>query len=459
MKTSKRTVLVVEDAPSQAEIYASYLRIAGYCALIDDTGQKALTTLRAEKPDALVLDIHLPDMEGLDLLPEALALYPDLPVIIITADTTAELAAKAVEAGAYDYILKPFPPSRLLVTLAKALENAILSHEVREWRHLVGASAYHGFVGHSSAMQAVYRVIESVANSKASVFITGESGTGKELAARALHEASPRRSNPFVAINCGAIPANLLESHIFGHIKGSFTGAVANQQGAAVKADRGTLFLDEICEMPPELQVKLLRFLQTNEVTPVGSQEVVRVDIRVVAATNRDPLAEMKSGRFREDLYYRLHVVPLEMPPLKERDDDIVLLAEHFLEKFNQSEGKNFEGFEPTVLRLFRQFEWPGNVRQLENAVHRMIAINDGKMIRTSMLDDEMRLFPLGGIFSPPEPVRNETAAIRPLWLIEKEAILKALAQTDQDVAKAAALLDVSPSTLYRKLQAWKKEG
>ena len=461
----KQTVLLIEDVKPQAEIFSSYLKMAGYDVVLAQTGNEALAMLEESQPDAIVLDLHLPDMNGMNILRKARERYPQIPVVVATADTSAQAAIDAINAGAYDFILKPFPAPRLVVTLHNALERNSLQREVVEWRQTLGQKQYLGFVGQSPAMQAVYRIIESVAESKASVFITGESGTGKELAAQALHQASPRREQPFVAINCGAIPRELLESQIFGHVRGAFTGAVSNHPGAAKKADGGTLLLDEVCELPLDLQVKLLRFLQTGEISPVGSDQVEKVDIRIIAATNRDPLADVKSGRFREDLYYRLHVVPLELPPLREREEDVVLLAEYFLQRFNNEESKNFSGFAPDVLQLFRRYEWPGNVRQLENIIHQIVVLHNDSYVKISMLPEQIVNQPPQTTETEKQPMAAPAPAesansnqIEPLWQIEKNAILSALQYTQQDVVKAASLLEVSPSTLYRKLQAWKSE-
>ena len=462
-ETKKKTVLLVEDVPSQAELYASYLRVAGFAVITAETGQQALTHIEQEIFDAIVLDLNLPDMNGMEILTKVRKQYSDLPIIVATADTSAQTAVKAMQEGATDFIIKPFPAARLVVTLQNAIQQHLLQTEIVGWRQSLGQTNYQGFVGRAATMQAVYRVIESVASSKANVFIIGDSGTGKELAASAIHQASPRREKPFVAINCGAIPRDLLESQIFGHIKGAFTGAIANQIGAAKKADGGTLFLDEVCELPLDLQVKLLRFLQTGDVAPVGSDHAEHVDIRIIAATNREPLDEVKAGRFREDLYYRLHVVPLEIPALRDRDDDVVLLAEHFLKKFNLEENKKFSGFAPDVLQIFRRYEWPGNVRQLENVIHQIVVLQSDDTVRKTMLPDMLAHFTVDtqtvddAIACPYQPPAVDPAVL-PLWQVEKNAILQTLKATNQDVVKAAALLEVSPSTLYRKLQMWKSQ-
>lgn len=449
-------ILLIEDDPTAAFITEQYLRQAGYQVRLLDSRAAALNELSQTCPAAIVLDWHLPDGQGLEILQVAHRHYPDLPIIVVTGDTTAATAQQAIAAGAHDFILKPFSGTRLTVTLSHALNHYAQVRELKEWRQTLIGSQYHGFIGQSPPMQAVYRIIESVAASRASVFITGESGTGKELAAQALHQASPRREQPYVAINCAAIPDTLLESHLFGHVKGAFTGAMQDHAGALAGADGGTLMLDEIGEMPPPLQAKMLRFLQSGEFTPVGSDKIRKVDVRVVAATNREPLAEVKAGRFREDLYYRLHVVPLELPPLREREDDVILLAQHFLQQANQEEQRNFTAFAPDVIKFFRAYEWPGNVRQLEHLIRSLVLLNEGDCITAAMLPRELTSLPdvpRQGISLVPV---GFPTPIKPLWQIERDAIEAALETTGQDVVKAAALLEVSPSTLYRKLQQWK---
>ena len=457
-------ILLVEDNLPLAQTYEEYLKSDNVTLRNVETGAAALQALASGTFGAAIFDVQLPDMSGLDILRQSRKLYPDLPVIIITAHGSINVAVEAMREGAFDFIVKPFPAARLRVTLKNALKHRALTEEVQQLREVVAPGSFYDFIGASSAMQAVYRTIDAVAASKASVFITGESGTGKELAAQAIHKASPRRAAAFVALNCGAIPRELLESHIFGHIKGSFTGAVSDKIGAGKAADGGTLFLDEIGEMPLELQVKLLRFLQTSEVQQVGSNKSEQVDVRIVAATNRDPLTEVKAGRFREDLYYRLHVVPLALPPLRDREDDVLILAQHFLRKFAKEEKKRFADLSPAAAAMFRSYGWPGNVRQLENLIRNIVLLHDSTTVTPEMIPEtvraEMGNAPMVALAMPHKAATSsgETGAgtVLPLWQVEKNAILTALAATNQDVARAAALLEVSPSTLYRKLQSWK---
>jgi len=450
-----------------APVYTEYMRSESYKVTHVETGAAALTALAAAVPDAVVLDLKLPDMDGLDILRHIREQAPDTSVVVITAHGSVNTAVEAMRQGAFDFIVKPFNATRLNVTLRNALERKQLTRTVEVLRKNLDRDRFHDFIGASAEMQAVYRTIESVAPSKASVFITGESGTGKELAADAIHRASPRRGRAFVALNCAAIPKDLLESEIFGHVKGAFTGATTDRVGAAQAADGGTLFLDEICEMALDIQVKLLRFIQTGTVQPVGGSRAEKVDVRFVCATNRDPLAEAEAGRFREDLYYRLHVVPLHLPPLRDREDDAVLIARAFLKDYTAEEGRSFAGFSPEVEAVFRAYDWPGNVRQLQNVVRNVVVLHDGPLVEPSMLPEPLKSRARDGVTALPAPAvridpaesERRGASIRPLWLVEKEVIQEALRQCEDDVPKAATLLEISPSTIYRKLQQWKAEG
>lgn len=312
-----------------------------------------------------------------------------------------------------------------------------------------------GFIGSSTAMQVVYRLIETAAGSRATVFITGESGTGKEVAASAIHKLSQRAAKPMIALNCAAIPKDLIESEIFGHVKGAFTGAVADRDGAAQRASGGTLFLDEICEMDLALQGKLLRFLQTGEFQRVGGSKTEKVDVRIIAATNRDPLAEVEAGRFREDLYYRLHVIPVMLPALRERGEDVLKIGQYFLSTYSAEEHKRFIGFTPEVMQMLRHYDWPGNVRQLQNIIQNIVVMNDGELVQPDMVPP-----PVGGRWARPHSTRRADATgvmlnIRPLAEVEREAIESAITACEGNIPKAAVLLGVNPSTIYRKLQQW----
>ncbi|MGG5821726.1 sigma-54-dependent transcriptional regulator [Falsiroseomonas sp. HW251] len=457
-------VLLVEDTASLAAVYTEYLRAAGHEPEHARNAAEALRLARAAPPDGVLLDLRLPDGDGLSVLRELRRDMPDVPVIVMTAHGSVATAVDAMRSGASDFLVKPFAAERLAVTLANALERAALRREVRDLTAAKPRTALRGFIGAAPAMQAVYRVLETAAQSKATVFITGESGTGKELAAEAVHALSPRRDGPFVPINCAAIPRDLIESEIFGHVRGAFTGAVADRIGAAQAADGGTLFLDELCEMDLSLQGKLLRFIQSGTFQPVGSTTARRTDVRFVCATNRDPLEEVKAGRFREDLYYRLHVVPLRLPPLRERGEDVIAIAEAILAKATQEEGKAFGGFTEEARRALLAHRWPGNVRELENVVRTAVVLHDGELVEASMVP--LVAGPAVAPVPPPESVppprlpRGLAAAdaarlIRPLAEIEREAIERAVELCDGNIPKAAAHLGISPSTLYRKKAAW----
>ncbi len=472
--TANFRALVVEDVPPQAEICAGYLRASDYDVRIAETADKAIAIVAEWEPDVAVIDIGLPDMDGLALMRRLKAANPGLAVIIATAHGSLATAVEAMRDGADDFIIKPYPGPRLVVTIANAVERRRLKKTVDRYKRQFDRDSFYGLIGSSSEMQIIYRTVESVGPSRAPVFITGESGTGKELVASAIHAVSGRHEKKFVALNCGAIPRELIESEIFGHIKGAFTGATNDRIGAAKIADGGTLFLDEIGELPTDMQVKLLRFIQSGTFQPVGSSRTEKVDVRFVCATNRDPRKEIERGAFREDLFYRLYVVPIHMPPLRDRGDDILLIANYVLELTNEEEKKNFKGFSPEVEQVFRRYSWPGNVRQLQNVVHNTVILHEGEVIERHMLPEPVRSFMVeAGLTAPagepqdaaPSTVNgspisaaalSQSRVVRPLWQVEKEAILEALEQTDNNIPEAARLLEVNASTIYRRLQAWR---
>ena len=473
--TPNARVLLVEDTPSLAHVYLEYLKREPLTVTHADTGRKAMECLAESPPDVLLLDLMLPDMNGLDILKSIGAEGYPTATIVITANGSIQAAIDAMREGAVDFLVKPFNAERLRTTVRNAAERQRLANIVQTYSQSEPKSEFFGFIGESVAMQAVYRTITSVASSKAAVFITGESGTGKELCAEAIHKSSPRRDGPFIAINCGAIPKDLMESEIFGHVKGAFTGATADREGAASLASGGTLFLDELCEMDLSLQTKLLRFLQTGSFTKVGGSRVETVDVRIVSATNRDAWREVQEGRFREDLYYRLHVIPIHLPPLRDRDDDVVLIARRFLRAFSAEEGKRFERFSEEAEDAIRAFPWPGNVRQLQNVVRNIVVLHDGEDVGAEMMPPPLGL---GSSQtrprSAPTPAPSDSAGptgrsatarpaiagdIKPLWMVEKEAIEQAIAVCDGNIPKAAALLDISASTIYRKKLTWKAAG
>ena len=481
--------MLVEDTPSLARVYTEYLKKAAFAVTAVETGAAALDVLRDAPPEIVLLDLQLPDINGMEILKYVSGQQIPTAVVIITAHASVNVAVEAMRYGAYDFVVKPFTADRLMVTVRNAVERLRLAQIVDTYAEELARSRFHGFIGSSLAMQGVYRIIDSAASSRATVFITGESGTGKEVCAEAIHRQSPRRDNPFVAINCGAIPKELMESEIFGHVKGAFTGAVADREGAAARANGGTLFLDEICEMEPGLQTKLLRFIQTGTFQKVGGTRLEKVDLRILCATNRDPLREVEENRFREDLYYRLHVIPIHLPPLREREDDVLDIARRFLIDYAAEEGKSFSHFHPAVEEVLRHYQWPGNVRQLQNVIRNVVVLHDGAEVTAAMLPPPLNqqsalqlqsphryaapaeeapaarglgardpgtqvLEPQGGHAALAEP-----RPIRPLWLVEKEAIEEAIAACDGNIPRAAALLGISASTIYRKRMAWEAEG
>ncbi|HYH36620.1 MAG TPA: sigma-54 dependent transcriptional regulator [Azospirillum sp.] len=459
MLSGPATVLLVEDTPSLARVYAEYLKKEAFTVVAVETGAAALEAVSDGVPRIVLLDLQLPDMHGMEVLRRIEAQGLPCAVVVITAHGSVNVAVEAMRHGAYDFLVKPFSAERLVVTVRNAVERLRLAQLVDTYQKDLARTRYHGFIGSSLAMQAVYRIIDSAAASRATVFITGESGTGKEVCAEAIHRQSPRGDKPFVAINCGAIPKDLMESEIFGHMKGSFTGAVADREGAAARADGGTLFLDEICELEPNLQTKLLRFIQTGTFMPVGGSKLEKVDLRIVCATNRDPLKEVEEGRFREDLYYRLHVIPIHLPALREREDDVIEVARHYLAEYAREEGKGFQSFAPEAEQVLRLYHWPGNVRQLQNVVRNIVVLHDGDTVLPGMLPPP--LAPQGAAPSPPAAVASGAGpkTIRPLWQVEKDAIENAIAACDGNIPRAAALLDISASTIYRKRLAWQAEG
>ncbi len=446
-------LLMVEDTASVAALYRSYLMPLGIDINVVGSGREALDSLNTRTPDLILLDLRLPDMTGMDVLYQVKDLNPDVPVIFMTAHGSIDIAVEAMRYGAQDFLIKPCEADRLRVTVNNAIRKATkLKNEADD----PGNQTYQGFIGSSHTMQAVYRTIDSAASSKASIFITGESGTGKEVCAEAVHAASKRGDKPFIAINCAAIPKDLIESELFGHVKGAFTGAATDRQGAAELADGGTLFLDELCEMDLDLQTKLLRFIQTGTFQKVGSSKMKSVDVRFVCATNRDPWKEVQEGRFREDLYYRLYVIPLHLPPLRERGEDVTEIAYSLLGFMSKEEGKDFVRLSPEVVERFIHYEWPGNVRQLQNVLRNVVVLNNGKEITLDMLPPPLNKPHEREVRIP--ALEKDTFSVHdifPLWMTEKHAIEQAIKACEGNIPKAASYLDVSPSTIYRKLQAW----
>jgi len=461
--SEKPLVLLVEDNVSLAMAYKEYLSAEDINLEYTDSGKQALSFIEEHLPSVVLLDVKLPDMDGMEILQTIQARHWPVAVIMITAYATVDMAVDAMNYGAFDFLEKPFDAKRLRVTVVNALKRLQLQHIVEDIESSE-RTHYHNFIGSSLPMQTVYRIIDSAAPSKATVFITGESGTGKEVCAQAIHQQSERADKPFIAINCGAIPKDLMESEIFGHVKGAFTGAVNAREGAASQADGGTFFLDEIGEMDMDLQTKLLRFVQTGVFQKVGGSKEEKVDVRFICATNRDPLEEVAAGRFREDLYYRLHVVPIQLPPLRDRGDDIMMIANHLLKQYAKEEGKEFNGFDADAEVVFRQYNWPGNVRQMQNVLRNIVVLNSGEKVSMDLLpppldsvlaDAQVSRFKSATMVTQDKVSIPTSSEIRPLWLVEKEAIEHAIEMCGGNIPRAAAMLEVSPSTIYRKKQSW----
>jgi len=375
-------ILIVDDEKSILDLLSVVFKKEGYGVKIASSGVQAREILEKENVDLVITDIKMPQTSGMDVLKFTKGLNPETPVILITAYGSIKQAIDALKAGALDYVVKPFDVEELKILVARGLEKLRLKQEnILLKRDLKDRYAFEKMVGKSRTMQEVYSLIEKVATTDSTVLITGESGTGKEMAARAVHSLSPRRDNPFVSINCAALPENLLESELFGHAKGSFTGAVSEKKGMFEAATRGTLFLDEVGEMSPWTQVKLLRAIQERLVRRVGGNDEIPIDVRIIAATNQDLKKRIEEGKFREELFYRLNVISFEMPPLRKRTEDIPLLIAHFLEKYCTKLGKPLKRMTPDVFGLLEAYHWPGNIRELENVVERVVAIEDRETI------------------------------------------------------------------------------
>jgi len=451
------TILVVDDEINYLTVMEALLGEESYEVLTAPGGQEALKLATNNDVDLVLTDMKMPKMNGIELLGEIKRLYPDLPVIMMTAFGTVEKAVAAMKAGAFDYILKPFKNEELLVTIARALEHHRLVQQNRMLlQDLDKKYGAPNIVGESKAMREILALVKRVANSRATVMISGESGTGKELVARAIHQQSPRAGKNFVSVNCAALTETLLESELFGHERGAFTHAVSMRKGRFELADGGTLFLDEVAEMSPALQVKLLRVLQEMEFERVGGNKTIKVDVRLVAATNRDLKEEVEEGRFREDLYYRLNVVHLHIPSLRERQEDIPPLATHFLRKYTQENARGEVHLSPEAMKLLLHYAWPGNVRELENVMERAVILCNQNLITVNDFPRE-----LGGESIDPSRLNIDrfiplqTPLTEALEQIEEQMIRRALEQSGQVQVRAAELLGITKSLLQYKLKKY----
>lgn len=481
---SKGSILLVDD---EANILASLTRSIRTLNLdihTANSGNEALVILEQQEIDIVISDKNMPGMGGNEFLEQVSQRWPETVRIMLTAYTELDAVISAINTGKiFNFMQKPWNNDELIIIIQQAMnyrdilaERSLLRHTLEQFT----AKRKHNFmsfIGQSTPMQFVYDSVERCAKSHASVFITGPSGAGKELVADAIHKLSPRKSKALVSLNCAAIPSELMESEIFGHIKGAFSGAVSNRDGAATKAHNGTLFLDEIGEMDIALQAKILRFIQTGTFQKVGSDKVEKVDIRFISATNREPYEAIENGQLREDLYYRLNVISIDLPPLNEREQDSIQIARFFLQHFSELENKVFVGFSSDAQKLIQNYDWPGNVRQLENTIHSAIVMSEGPLLTDKSIARQLRLSddkaleiintrisshtiqtssdnkPTAAFIS--DAVINSVDGIRSLAEVERAAIEQAIAACNDNVVKAAGLLEVSPSTLYRKVQQW----
>ena len=453
-------VLVVDDEANLRKVLATMLRRTGYDVTVAADGEQGLAEFQKGGADIVVTDLVMPKVGGMEVLRAVNSSNPDVPVIIITAHGTVDSAVEAIKLGAFDYITKPFDQAEIQSVIAKAART----HDIAQRNARVDGRARAAIVGESPQMQEIFKIIEQVADTPSTVLLTGESGTGKELIATALHEGSSRRSKPLIRINCAAIPKDLMESELFGYERGAFTGAVTSKPGRFELADGGTLFLDEIAEIPVEMQVKILRALQESEFERVGGIKTTRVDVRLIAATNRDLELEIEAGRFRKDLYYRLAVVPIVLPALRERQSDIPMLTRHFIEKYNRKLNKKIEGITEEALSRLQTYPWPGNIRELENLMERVLLFADGPTIATKDLPDHIRQGAAqataptpGAIAAPTDGAPAETGLKDIVRMksaeLEKDLIAKALEETGGNVTRAARLLQISRKSLQTKMK------
>jgi len=447
----KMQVLVVDDNKLANESFAAIIGRLNHQVDSVFSGEEAVSTLQTKEYDIVLTDLKMEKLDGIEVLKEARKLYPEIVVIVITAFGTVENAVKAIKLGAYDYLLKPADADKLELIFQRAAELVELRKEVRQLKTDLGGR-YHNIIGKSPRMNKVYQLIDSTANARSTVLITGESGTGKELVARAIHYNSDRKEMPFIKLNCAAVPENLVESELFGYEKGAFTGAYRQHKGKFEMAHGGTLLLDEISEMPIGLQAKLLRVLQEREIERIGSADPVEIDVRIVATSNRNLKKFIEEGRFREDLYFRLNVIPINIAPLRERLDDIPKLTDHFIKKYNEENGKNVSGVDESVYRMFMKYHWPGNVRELENYIERAVVISPSEILQTSDFPSYLALGKLA----------DEASGLKPGMTLadtEKYMILKTLEQYKGNKTKAAEVLNITPRTIRNKLAEYNIEG
>jgi DNA-binding NtrC family response regulator len=440
--------LVVDDDPEMCGLLSDVLKGEDFSVLTTEDSLEASKILKKEEFDVIISDLKMKGLKGLDLLEETKKVVPLTPVIIITAFGTIESAIKAMKLGAYDYVTKPFQMDELVLTVKKALENRLLKKEIlRLKKEVEGRYHFHQLIGKSPSMQKIYGLIERISDSSSNVLLTGESGTGKELVAKAIHYNGMRKEGPLIAVNCAAIPETLLESELFGYKKGAFTDAKSDKKGLIFEAHEGTLFLDEITEMPSTLQAKLLRVIEDKEVRPLGDTSSYPIDVRIISSSNRDIKSLIQQGRFREDLYYRLKVIDIELPPLRDRKEDIPLLVKHFIERFNPEMKKEIHGVSEKALRIFIGYSWPGNVRELENVIQRAMTLSGHEMIQPEDLPSAL-------VQETDENIIDKSLREKyTIMQLENEYIKRVLMEVGGNKSKAAEILGLDRKTLYRKLQ------
>ncbi len=449
----KKNILVVDDESIIRDYLKEILKRLG--CNIDEAvnGKEAIEKLKNNEYDIIITDIRMPDVSGMDVLKEAKSTLPDCEVLMVTAFGTIENAVEAMKMGAYDYMTKESSLDHLELIIKKTIEHHSLKHENRYLRSEInGLYGFDNIIGKSSKMQRIFDTLKTVLGSDATVFIQGPTGTGKEMIARAIHYNSPRRNNPFIKTNCAALPEGLMESELFGHEKGAFTGAIKSRKGRFEAADTGTLLLDEVSEMSPGLQAKLLRVLQEKEFEKVGETESIKVDVRIIATTNRDIREEIRNNRFREDLFYRINVIPIHVPPLRERKKDIPLLVDHFINKYNKEHNREIKGISKEVESLLMRLDWPGNIRELENRVERAVIICKEFILQVNHFLFEDDGFDQLGEFSSEDTQMT-------LRELEKQQILKTLKNNSLNRTKTAEILDISVRTLRNKLHEYKEKG
>ena len=445
-------LLVVDDDAESCEVVAEALRGEGYTVATAKGGRAALTLTKEHGYDVIVSDIRMPDLDGMDLLRGLRKAVPDASVILMTAFGGVEAALEAIKEGAYDYVSKPLNLDELLLTVRRAIEQRRLVHESQRFRQSL-EHRYHleNIIGVSPRMLDVFKLIARVAATRSTVLITGESGTGKQVVARALHFNGPRAAGPFVTIDCAGLAETLLESELFGHVRGAFTGAVATRRGLFETGHGGTVFLDEVGDIGPNIQAKLLRVLELQEIKPVGGNESIRIDVRLIAATNKDLRTEVQAGRFREDLFYRLNVVSIQLPPLRERREDIPALAHHFLQRYSVANGKAIGEIAPESMTRLEAYSWPGNGRELENAIERAVAVGSHPIL----LPDDLPPYLVPPAASSPAGETRSSVALVSLEALTRQHIAHVLAATGGNKKRAAEILGVDRRTLYRMLERY----